>query len=86
MICVKSVKKTSRALIVYEGVKTLGVGAEVAAAIAESEAFDYLDAPIARLGGKEVPLPYNPVLEKAAVPQEDDIFHAAMKLVREGRV
>ena len=83
---VKSVKKTSRALIVYEGVKTLGVGAEVAAAIAESEAFDYLDAPIARLGGKEVPLPYNPVLEKAAVPQEDDIFHAAMKLVREGRV
>ena len=83
---VKSVKKTSRALIVYEGVKTLGVGAEVAAAIAESEAFDYLDAPIARLGGKEVPLPYNPVLEKAAVPQEDDIFAAALKLVREGSV
>jgi pyruvate dehydrogenase E1 component beta subunit len=38
------------------------------------------------LGGKEVPLPYNPVLEKASVPQEDDIFQAALKLVREGRV
>jgi acetoin:2,6-dichlorophenolindophenol oxidoreductase subunit beta len=83
---VKSVKKTSRALIVYESVKTLGVGAEISAAIAESEAFDYLDAPIARLGGKEVPLPYNPVLEKASVPQEDDIFNAARSLVREGRI
>ena len=83
---VKSVKKTSRALIVYESVKTLGVGAEISAAIAESEAFDYLDAPIARLGGKEVPLPYNPVLEKASVPQEDDIFNAARALVREGHI
>ncbi|HYC24932.1 MAG TPA: alpha-ketoacid dehydrogenase subunit beta, partial [Roseiarcus sp.] len=46
-----SVKKTSRLLCVYEGVKTLGLGAEVSAAIAESEAFDYLDAPILRLGG-----------------------------------
>ena len=70
---VASVKKTSRLMCVYEGVKTLGIGAEISAAIAESEAFDYLDAPILRLGGAEAPIPYSPVLEKAAVPQVDDI-------------
>ncbi len=82
----KSVRKTSRLMVVYEGVKTLGVGAEVSAAVAESDAFDFLDAPIVRLGGKDVPLPYNPILEKAAVPQEDEIVNAARRLVREGRV
>ena len=66
---IASVKKTSQLLCVYEGVKTLGVGAEVSAMIAESEAFDYLDAPIVRLGGAETPIPYNPELEKATVPQ-----------------
>ena len=80
-----SVRKTHRLLIVYEGVKTMGIGAEISATIAESDAFDFLDAPIARLGGADVPLPYNPVLEKAAVPQEDDIVAAARRLVREGR-
>jgi pyruvate dehydrogenase E1 component beta subunit len=78
----ESVKKTARLLTVYEGVKTLGIGAEVSAAIAESEAFDYLDAPIMRLGGAEAPLPYNPDLEKAAVPQVPDIVAALRKLVR----
>jgi pyruvate dehydrogenase E1 component beta subunit len=81
---IASVCKTHRVLIVYEGVKTMGIGAEIAAMIAESEAFDFLDAPIARLGGAEVPLPYNPALEKAAVPQEPDIIAAAMRLVRQG--
>jgi pyruvate dehydrogenase E1 component beta subunit len=80
-----SVRKTHRLLIVYEGVKIMGIGAEISAMIAESDAFDFLDAPIARLGGADVPLPYNPVLEKAAVPQEDDIVAAACRLVREGR-
>ncbi len=80
-----SVCKTHRLLIVYEGVKIMGIGAEISAMIAESDAFDFLDAPIARLGGADVPLPYNPVLEKAAVPQEDDIVAAARRLVREGR-
>jgi pyruvate dehydrogenase E1 component beta subunit len=80
-----SVKKTSRLMCVYEGVKTLGIGAEISAAIAESEAFDYLDAPILRLGGAESPIPYSPVLEKAAVPQIPDIFAAARKLAG-GRV
>jgi acetoin:2,6-dichlorophenolindophenol oxidoreductase subunit beta len=82
---VASVSRTGRLAVVYEGVKTLGVGAEVSARIAESEAFDYLEAPIVRLGGREVPLPYNPALEKAAVPQEDDIVAAIRRLVREGR-
>ena len=50
--------------------------------IAESEAFDYLDAPIVRLGGAETPIPYNPELEKAAVPQVPDIVAAARELVR----
>jgi pyruvate dehydrogenase E1 component beta subunit len=81
----ESVRKTHRLLIVYEGVKIMGIGAEIAAMIAESDAFDFLDAPIARLGGADAPLPYNPVLEKAAVPQEDDIVAAARRLVREGR-
>lgn len=83
---VASVSKTHRLLIVYEAVKTMGIGAEISAMVAESEAFDFLDAPIARLGGADVPLPYNPVLEKAAVPQEADIVRVARRLVRAGDV
>ena len=79
---VTSVKKTGRLLVVYEGVKTLGIGAEIAALVAESEAFDYLDAPILRLGGAEAPIPYSPPLEKAAVPQVEDIVVAARRLAR----
>ncbi|RWN23050.1 MAG: alpha-ketoacid dehydrogenase subunit beta [Mesorhizobium sp.] len=79
---IDSVKKTSRLLCVYEAVKTLGIGAEVSAMIAESEAFDYLDAPIVRLGGAETPIPYNPELEKATVPQIPDIITAARNLVK----
>ncbi|WP_049732307.1 alpha-ketoacid dehydrogenase subunit beta [Rhizobium ecuadorense] len=82
---IASVKKTTKLLCVYEGVKTLGVGAEISAMIAESDAFDYLDAPIVRLGGSETPIPYNPELEKAAVPQVPDILSAARDLVRGGR-
>ena len=81
---IESVKKTTRLLCVYEAVKTLGIGAEISAMIAESEAFDYLDAPIMRLGGAESPIPYNPELEKAAVPQVPDIVTGIRKLV-EGR-
>ena len=53
--------------------------------LAESESFDFLDAPIRRLGGRDIPIPYNPVLERSAVPQEDDIVAAARRLVKEGR-
>ena len=79
---IASVKKTTRLLAVYEGVKTLGLGAEVSALVAESEAFDYLDAPILRLGGAEAPIPYSPILEKAAVPQVEDIVAAARSLAQ----
>jgi pyruvate dehydrogenase E1 component beta subunit len=78
---IESVKKTGRLACVYEGVKTLGIGAEISAIIAESEAFDYLDAPILRLGGAEAPIPYNPVLEKAAVPQTELIVSRVRDLL-----
>ncbi len=78
---VASVSKTTRAMIVYEGVTSYGVGAEISAALMESEAFDRLDAPIRRLGGAECPLPYNPELEKAAVPQVPDILRVARDLL-----
>jgi pyruvate/2-oxoglutarate/acetoin dehydrogenase E1 component len=80
-----SVRKTGRLLCVYEGVKTLGIGAEVSAMVAESDAFDFLDAPIVRLGGAESPIPYNPELEKAVVPQVPDILNAARELAN-GRI
>lgn len=81
---IESVKKTTRLLCVYEAVKTLGIGAEISAMVAESDAFDYLDAPIMRLGGADSPIPYNPELEKAAVPQVPDIVAAARKLLNRG--
>lgn len=71
-----SVKKTGRVVVVYEAVKRGGYGAEIASLIAESDAFDYLDAPIMRLGGLPVPIPSSPVLEKKAVPQVEDIVQA----------
>ncbi len=78
---VASVRKTGRVVIVYEAVKTLGIGAEIAARIAEGEAFYYLQAPILRLGGQECPIPYNRTLERAAVPQEDDIITAIRQVL-----
>jgi acetoin:2,6-dichlorophenolindophenol oxidoreductase subunit beta len=81
---IESVKKTTRLAVVYEGVKTLGIGAEISAMVAESEAFDYLDAPILRMGGSESPIPYSPILEKAAVPQVDGIIESLRKLVKGG--
>ncbi|MEW9672102.1 alpha-ketoacid dehydrogenase subunit beta [Ammoniphilus sp. 3BR4] len=73
---IQSVKKTGRLVVVHEAVKRCGIGGEIASMIAESEAFDYLDAPIKRLGGLAIPMPYNPILEKAAIPQEPDIIAA----------
>ncbi len=77
-----SVRKTGRLMVVYEGVKAFGVGAEISAMVAESDAFDYLDAPILRLGAADAPVPYNPDLERASVPQVDTIEAAARRLVR----
>lgn len=73
---VKSVSKTGRAVVVHEAVKRGGYGGEIASMIAESDAFDFLDAPIKRLGGAESPIPYNPELEKLHVPQVPTIIQA----------
>lgn len=78
---IQSVIKTGRAIIVHEAVKTGGYGGEIAAVITESEAFDYLDAPVIRLAGKDVPIPYSPELEKAVVPSEDEIKKTLYKLM-----
>ena len=82
---IDSVSRTTRLICVYEGTRQLGIGTEVAAAIAESKAFDRLDAPIVRLGGADCPLPYNPDLERAAVPQVPDIVAAIRQTVKGGR-
>lgn len=79
---VESVIKTGRVLIVHEAVKTGGFGGELAAIIAESKAFGYLDAPIVRLAGKDIPIPYNRNLEKHAVPQVEDIVAKARDIVQ----
>ncbi|MFZ1951163.1 MAG: pyruvate dehydrogenase complex E1 component subunit beta [Pseudolabrys sp.] len=71
-----SVQKTGRAVTVEEGWQQSGVGAEIAARIAE-HAFDYLDAPVARVSGKEVPMPYAANLEKLALPSVAEVVEAA---------
>jgi len=76
----ESFKKTNRAVIVEEGWRSYGVGAEVAARIYE-EAFDYVDAPIRRVAQKEVPLPYNRALEQMALPQVQDVVAAVKEVV-----
>ncbi len=82
---IRSVSKTGRVLIAHEAPKTGGFGGELAAIIADSEAFDYLDAPIRRLAGRDIPIPYNRALERASVPQVEDIVAAARTLAQEGR-
>jgi pyruvate dehydrogenase E1 component beta subunit len=73
---VESVKKTGRLVTVEEGWKQSGVGAEIAARVME-QAFDYLDAPVARVTGKDVPMPYAANLEKLALPSVAEVVEAA---------
>lgn len=73
---VQSVKKTGRLVTIEEGWAFSGIGSELAA-IAMEQAFDYLDAPVTRVAGKDVPLPYAANLEKLAIPQIKDIIEAA---------
>jgi pyruvate/2-oxoglutarate/acetoin dehydrogenase E1 component len=82
---IQSVIKTGKVLIVHEACKTGGFGGELAGIIAESEAFDYLEAPIVRLAGRDMPIPYNRNLEAHSVPQVADIMDAARNLAK-GRV
>lgn len=79
---IESVKKTGRALVVHEAVEMGGFGGEVVARIASSEAFDYLEAPIRRLAGLDIPIPYNRELERATVPQVENIIAEARKLAK----
>ena len=73
---VASVKKTGRCVTVEEGWAQSGVGSEIAARLME-QAFDYLDAPVARVTGKEVPMPYAANLEKLALPSVAEVVEAA---------
>jgi pyruvate/2-oxoglutarate/acetoin dehydrogenase E1 component len=79
---IASAKKTGRVLIVHEACQTGGFGGELAAVIADSEAFYYLDAPIRRYGGLDVPIPYCPELEKNVVPTKDNVIKKVVELVR----
>lgn len=80
MPVIESFKKTNRAVIVEEGWKSFGVGAEVSSRIYE-QAFDYIDAPVVRVAQKEVPLPYNRALEQSALPQPADVVAAVREVL-----
>ncbi|HVD66457.1 MAG TPA: alpha-ketoacid dehydrogenase subunit beta [Gaiellaceae bacterium] len=77
---IASVKKTNRAVVAHEAVTRMGWGAEVAAVIQE-KAFDYLDAPVARVGAKFTPIPFAPVMEEWVVPHSQDVLAAIKKTV-----
>jgi pyruvate/2-oxoglutarate/acetoin dehydrogenase E1 component len=75
----RSVEKTSKALVLHEDTLTGGFGAEIAATIAQ-EAFENLDAPVRRVAAPDTPVPFAPVLEKAFIPQVDDVIAAVKEL------
>ncbi|KAF0698165.1 Aste57867_11206 [Aphanomyces stellatus] len=76
---IASAKKTSRVVSVEEGWGQHGIGAEIAAILMETDAFDYLDAPMERVTGADIPMPYAENLEKIAVPQVEDIIAAVKR-------
>jgi acetoin:2,6-dichlorophenolindophenol oxidoreductase subunit beta len=77
---IASVKKTNRAVVAHEAVTRMGWGAEVAA-IVQEKAFDYLDAPVARVGAKFTPIPFAPVMEEWVIPHAKDVLAAIKKTV-----
>ncbi|MHB8985505.1 MAG: alpha-ketoacid dehydrogenase subunit beta [Eubacteriales bacterium] len=81
---VESAKKTGRVVVVDEGCKTAGVGAELAATIME-EAFDYLDAPVMRVCAPDAPVPFSPALEKFMTPSEERIIETIKGMIWGGR-
>ncbi|HEX8052206.1 MAG TPA: alpha-ketoacid dehydrogenase subunit beta [Thermoleophilaceae bacterium] len=76
----RSVRKTSKVVILHEATRSCGVGAEVAALIAE-HAFEYLDGPVVRVTAPDVPIPFSPPLERAVLPQVDDVREACRELL-----
>jgi pyruvate/2-oxoglutarate/acetoin dehydrogenase E1 component len=77
---VESVKKTNRCVVAHEAVTRMGFGAEVAAVV-QHQAFDWLDAPIERVGAKFTPLPFAPVMEEWVVPHAEDVLQAVLTTV-----
>ena len=77
---IKSVMKTNRLVTVEEGWPTCGIGAELGAAIYESEAFNYLDAPVERVTGADIPMPYAANLEVEAIPVANNVINAVQKV------
>ena len=75
----ESARKTSKVLVLHEDTRTGGFGAEIAATIAE-EAFEQLDAPVRRIAAPDSPVPFAPSLEKAYIPQVDDVAAAIRDL------
>jgi pyruvate/2-oxoglutarate/acetoin dehydrogenase E1 component len=75
-----SVRKTSKVVVLHEGTRSCGVGAEVAALIAE-EAFEDLDGPVVRVTAPDTPIPFSPPLERAVLPQVDDVREACRELL-----
>ncbi|HVG38320.1 MAG TPA: transketolase C-terminal domain-containing protein, partial [Pyrinomonadaceae bacterium] len=74
-----SVRRTNKALVLHEAPRTGGIGGEIAGLIAE-EAFEWLDAPVVRVGATDTPVPYSPPLEEYHLPQVKDVMEAARKL------
>jgi pyruvate dehydrogenase E1 component beta subunit len=80
---INSAKKTGKVVIVHEACQTGGFGGELSSVIVDSEAFFYLDAPVKRVGGLDVPIPYNPNLEALVVPTVDTISAAIDELLQD---
>ena len=80
---VESVKKTNRCVVTHEAVTRMGFGAEVAAVVQE-QAFDWLDAPIERVGAKFAPLPFAPPMEQYVVPHAEDVLNAIRRTTQHG--
>ncbi len=77
---IESVMKTNRLVTVEEGWPSCGVGAEIGACIYESEAFNHLDAPVERVTGADIPMPYAANLETEAIPQVKNVVNAVQKV------
>jgi len=77
---ISSVKKTNRCVVAHEAIVRMGFGAEVAA-IVQEHAFDYLDAPVERVGARFAPLPFAPVMESYVIPHEEDVLAAIKRTV-----
>ena len=77
---IASVKKTNRLVVAHESHRRLGIGAEIAALVQE-QAFDYLDAPIERVGAMDIPIPYSKPLEDAALPGTERILRTIKRVM-----